>query len=206
MDSDAEKYISDLEKKILLPKGFCESLISEDDWSFVIKTHALFEAALSQLLAHHLGKPELLDVLTRLETSNTSTGKLAIAKSLGYLEDEERRLIRSWSELRNALVHDVTNTSFNFKAHIMLMSADNQKKYLRNFYMEEWYQPNIETDKGFAEAIDNPKDFLYRGALSLLYQLSNYFEWVDWDKEVEHQKWLKKKFLDYRNNSDEPAI
>lgn len=206
MDSDAQKYISDLEQKICLPRGFCESLIAEDDWSFVIKTHALFEAALSQLLSHHLGKPELLDVLSRLETSNNSTGKLAIAKALGYLEDEERRLIRSWSELRNALVHDVTNTSFNLKAHLMLMSPNNQKQYLLNFYMEEWYQPNIKTDEGFLEAIDNPKDFLFKGALSLLYQLSNYFTWVDWDREVEHKKWLEKKFSDYRNNSDEPSM
>jgi hypothetical protein len=201
MKPEEKVLIYELERKLTLPSGFCELLMSEDDWSFVIKTHALFEAALSQLLSHHLGKPELLDILSRLETSNTSTGKLAIAKALGYLEEEERRLIKSWSELRNALVHDVTNTSFNLKAHIMLMAPNNQKKWLRKFFMEEWYQPNLETDEGFAEAVDNPKAFLYNGALSLLFQLSNYFNWADWDKEIEHRKWFEKMIEDNLDNS-----
>jgi hypothetical protein len=206
MNSDAETYILDLEKKLLLPTGFFESMLAEDDWSFVIKIHALFEAALSQLLAHHLGRPELLDVLCRMEISNTATGKLAVAKALGYLEDEERKVIRSWSELRNMMVHDVTNTSFNFKAHITLLSPKDQKQFLRRFYMEEWYQPNIEKDEGFAEAVDDPKKYFYNGALSLLSQLSSYFLWADWDRELEHRKWLERMMSDHFGDSADQAV
>jgi hypothetical protein len=192
MNPDAEKYISELESKLQITQGFFQSMLAEDDWSFVIKIHAFFEAALSQLIAYHLGRPELLEVLCRMEISNTSTGKLAIAKSLGYLQDEERKIIKSWSELRNMLVHDVTNTSFNINAHISLLKPHDQKAFFRRFYMEDWYQPNIEQDEGFAEAVKNPKKFLYNGALSLLSQLSSYFLWADWDNELEHRRWLKR--------------
>jgi hypothetical protein len=203
MNSEDKELISNLEKRLTLPTGFCDSLISEEDWSFVIKVHALFEATLSQLLSHHLGRPELLEVISRLDISNTSTGKLAIAKALGYLEEEERRLIRSWSELRNALVHDVTNTSFNLKAHISLISPKLQKQFLRGFYMEAWYQTDIENNEGFLAAIEDPKMFLYQGALSLLYQLSNYFDWVDWEKEIVHRRWFEKMIQDNLDNSDQ---
>jgi len=196
MTPEEKQSIFDLETKLVLPTGFCESLLAEDDWSFVIKLHAVFEAALSRLLSHHIGRPELLDIFSRMDVSNTSTGKLAFAKALGYLEDEERRIIRKWSELRNMLVHDVTNTSFDLKAHIELLKPEDQKQFLKGFFMEEWFQPDIHQQRGFSEAVANPKDFLFRGAMSLLSQLSSYFEWAEYDQELAHQKWLKKMIQD----------
>jgi hypothetical protein len=45
-----EESLEALELDLGLPKGFCVKLIEEDDWSFVIKLHALLENAVSELI------------------------------------------------------------------------------------------------------------------------------------------------------------
>ena len=42
--------VENLEKTLGMPPGFLSRLVEEDDWSFVIKSHALIESALSYLL------------------------------------------------------------------------------------------------------------------------------------------------------------
>ena len=63
-----ERPIAEIENQLGLPTGFLRSLYDhEDDWSFVIKSHAFLEAALTHLLAEHLGKEDLLPVFAYLE-------------------------------------------------------------------------------------------------------------------------------------------
>ncbi len=40
-----DESLQELELDLGLPKGFCIKLLEEDDWSFVIKLHALLESA-----------------------------------------------------------------------------------------------------------------------------------------------------------------
>ncbi len=80
----------------------------------MIKSHAFLEAALTHLLADHLGKEDLLPVFAYLETSNVRTGKLAFVKAFDLLDKGARRFIHTLSELRNDLVHEVSNVNFNF--------------------------------------------------------------------------------------------
>ncbi len=47
MADSIKKRLSALEIDLHLPSGFVMRLLDEDDWSFVIKLHALFEAALT---------------------------------------------------------------------------------------------------------------------------------------------------------------
>ena len=49
----------------------------ENDWSFVIKLHALVEAAVAHLLTEQLSRPELSDLFAHLDISNKTTGKAA---------------------------------------------------------------------------------------------------------------------------------
>ena len=78
-----------LEQKLGLKPGFLESLDdeNENDWSFVIKVHALIEAAISHLLTEDLCRPELADLFSRLDMSNKATGKAAFVKALNLLEE-----------------------------------------------------------------------------------------------------------------------
>ncbi len=53
--TEMSKEVSELESLLGLPNGFYNNLLAEDDWSFVIKLSALFEAASGQALATKLG-------------------------------------------------------------------------------------------------------------------------------------------------------
>lgn len=100
--------MAEFEKSLGLPAGFIVGLKNEDDWSFVIKAHALLEAGVSHLLAHTLGKPALTQVFSRLDMAS-AFGKLAFAETLGVVEKRTRRFIRALGEIRNDFVHDVSN-------------------------------------------------------------------------------------------------
>lgn len=107
-----------IEQAIGVQHGFLESLKEEDDWSFIIKLHALFEAGISHLLCIALAREELADVFAHLELSDKRAGKMAFAKALSLLDDKDRRFISSLSELRNQLVHNVKNATFDLKNHV----------------------------------------------------------------------------------------
>jgi hypothetical protein len=124
-----------LERTLGVEPGFFKSLDDEDesDWSFVIKVHALIEAAVSHLLTEHLRHPELNKLFSRLDMSNKATGKAAFVEALGLLEKSEKRFISSLSELRNDLVHDVRNVNFDLTSHIEKMNQKDQGIFLNNF-------------------------------------------------------------------------
>ena len=124
-----------LEISLGLKQGFFDSLDSgdESDWSFVIKAHALAEAALSHLLTERLKRPELADLLSRLDMSNKATGKVAFVKALDLLGENERRFISAFSELRNRLVHDVRNVNFDLLTHIESLSPKEREMFFKNF-------------------------------------------------------------------------
>jgi hypothetical protein len=129
-----ERPIADIENQLGLPTGFLLSLYThEDDWSFVIKSHAFLEAALTHLLAEHLGKEDLLPVFAYLETSNVRTGKLAFVKAFDLLDKGARRFIHTLSELRNDLVHEVSNVNFKFETHVAQLSDKERKEFIGAF-------------------------------------------------------------------------
>lgn len=124
-----------LEANLGLKQGFFESLDSDDenDWSFVIKAHALAEAAVSHLLTEAIKLPELADLFSRLDMSNKTTGKAAFVKALGLLGEEERRFVSAFSELRNRLVHDVRNVNFDLLEYVESLSERERETFLKNF-------------------------------------------------------------------------
>jgi hypothetical protein len=150
-----DKAISLLEIDLKINEGFLANLKNEDDWSFVIKSHAFLEAALSHLLSQALSEPALHDVFSNIETSNTKSGKLAFIKQLNLLDDNARRFIRSFSELRNSLVHDIGQVGFSFDQHIQ--TFDKQKK--DNFVKSFGYFANGENFE-LDEQIFNTRDFM----------------------------------------------
>lgn len=129
-----ERPIVEIETQLGLPPGFLLDLYQkEDDWSFVIKIHAFLEAVLTHLLAEHLGQPDLLAVFAYLETSNVRTGKLAFVKAFDLLDKGARRFVHTLSELRNSLVHDVSNVNFQFADYVRQLSASERKDFVGAF-------------------------------------------------------------------------
>ncbi len=124
-DPNFEKHLHELEKSLGIPEGFIERLRDEDDWSFVIKAHALLEAAISQLLAHELGKPQLEGVFARLDMT-AAFGKLTFGEVLDVVDKPKRRFIRALGEIRNDFAHQISNAGM--KLDVYLAGMDKQKR------------------------------------------------------------------------------
>ena len=159
---ELENAIRAVDIQYNLGGGFLLHLYQEDDWSFVIKAHALIEAAVSQLLTQHVGDSRLSGVFERLELSNTQTGRLAFVKALDLLSDNERRFVRGFSELRNRLVHNVHNVRFRFADDLVAMDTNQRKAFL------DWVtyrHPSRERDSLRAEAENATKHMLWNATL-----------------------------------------
>ncbi|MFN8471283.1 MAG: hypothetical protein U0822_03610 [Anaerolineae bacterium] len=128
-----ETVLQDLADQLTLPQGFLRGLLDEDDWSFVIKAHSFVEAALTHLLVTHFGNPALEPIFAQLQTSNPRTGKLAFIEACDLLDKPARRFVHSLSELRNHLVHDVSNVSFAFPTYVASMSDRQRREFLKAF-------------------------------------------------------------------------
>ena len=101
-----------LEKELGLNK--LDHLRSEDDWSFVIKSHAFLEAALSYLVCNAIGREELEELVSGLNVGGRF-GKLELAKAMGLLEQRDIAFIKRLSSLRNKLVHGVQMVNFDLQ-------------------------------------------------------------------------------------------
>ena len=134
MTQETPHLIQKIERGLELPDGFLVRLLNErDDWSFIIKTHALVESAVNHALVAKLRKREVSNVIARLALSNESTGKLALVKSLGLLEREHRTFIRWLSELRNHIVHDVRNVDFQLNAYADELDSREPRLFRKRF-------------------------------------------------------------------------
>jgi hypothetical protein len=125
--------VKDLSKEIGISPIFFLNLMDEDDWSFVIKSHAFLEAALSHLITVTLEVEELAPIFSRLEMTNSSYGKVEFAKALRILGKDERRFIRSLSELRNELVHNVHKIDFNLREYVARLDRNQFKSFVKSF-------------------------------------------------------------------------
>jgi hypothetical protein len=88
----------------------------------------------THILTVFVGEPRLKSLFARLDMSAPTTGKVAVAKDLGLLtDDRDRRFIRSLSELRNDLVHDVRYVAFTFASHVAQMDEAQIKAFRKKF-------------------------------------------------------------------------
>ena len=94
------------------------TFMDDDDWSSVIKRHALVESNVSELILAHIGDARLHPVVDRLPLANDGTGKLALAKELELLDGRQRGFVKKRSELRNTLVHDVNQPGFVLQDYV----------------------------------------------------------------------------------------
>ncbi len=120
-----EKTLTELSVPITF---FTDMLEKDDDWSFVIKIHALIESSITHLLISALEQPVLKDVFSKTDISNVSTGRLAFVKALGLLPKKYITFIHQLSSLRNELVHDVRNINFHFEEYFDALEKKDHKK------------------------------------------------------------------------------
>jgi hypothetical protein len=214
-DFKVSEAILELESKVGVPQNFFRNLNSADDWSFVIKLHALFEAACAHLLLFHFKEPELSEVFSRLELSNKTTGKIAFLGRIGLLGKVNRRFISSLSELRNSLVHDVRNAEFNLSSLLNSIDASEVKNLAISFSPFETtirqFPYNAEMKLGFDERHQaqakveavverfkaDPKYHIWIGAYSVLTSIVDMYGYSD------YKQWVKSK--EHFSDGDEAA-
>lgn len=126
---DAE--IHALERRLGLPEGFWERLHDEDDWSCVVKLNALIEAACTHALIARLRCEEIAEPLSNLELAGTKTGKTAFLSALGCITKQQTTFIRKLAELRNALVHNIANSSFQFDEYLRTLDAGKRRELVK---------------------------------------------------------------------------
>lgn len=206
-DFKVDEGILELEARVGVPTNFFRELNATDDWSFVIKLHALFEAVCSHLLLFHFQEPDLADVFNRLELSNKTTGKIAFLAKCGLLGKESRRFVSTLSELRNSLVHDVQNSQFSFSSFVERLDPTELKSiaiafspfetHIRRFpYNSELklgYERDFQQQATVSTVVErfksNPKHHIWIGAYSALVSLVDmygYSDYKQWSRATLH--------------------
>src|SRR5438034_6717665 len=99
MDENLAKALSEMEPLLGLPPGFIERLLKDEDWSFVIKTHALLESTLTVVLSKIFRCDKIRDALAEVEMNH----KINMLSALNLFSSEERGALRELSKLRNDL-------------------------------------------------------------------------------------------------------
>lgn len=208
-DIHINKGILDLEKKLNLPKDFFKNLLEEDDWSFIIKLHALVEAACGSLLLRHFAEPGLKHIISRLELSNKTTGKIVFLKELGLLGETNRRFVSSLSEWRNKFVHNVHNCNSKLQEIVDNMDKDAIKKFAVDFspyesnlrrltnitvkspddkkikLLDDKTIAQLDVNKLIERSRKNPKMHIWLGAynmLTSLVEMEDYSDYLKYEK------------------------
>jgi energy-converting hydrogenase A subunit M len=166
-----QDVVPEYEKRLGVREGLFNALLSESDWSFVIKLHAFLEGATSHALAKSLGDDRLASVFANLEMSDAKRGKLAFLEALDLLDSPRRGYIRALSELRNRLVHQVTNVDFNLSYHLQALDRNQlakARKTLGYFLYTGILELEATPERDFAE---HPKLAMLTGALDVILRL-----------------------------------
>lgn len=208
--------ILELEAKVGVRENFFRGLLGEDDWSFVIKLHALFEAACTHLLLFHFKEPELSDVFARIELSNKATGKIAFLGKVELLGKSNRRFVCTLSELRNSLVHDVRNAEFSLANMIAVLSPSELKQFalafspfeshIREFPYDPAMKLGYDERMQKAASVDamverlkaDPKYHIWFGAYNVLVSIVDMYGYSD------YQQWVKARALFEADGNDAP--
>ncbi len=137
---DAESLITDFKQTIISElkthQEFILSLLEDDDWSLIIKSHALIESVVTDLIIAATEEGKLKPVIKMLPLHDEKIGKLKILKIYGLLNKEQRQFVRCLSELRNDLVHNFDNIDFTFSNHINTLDKNQKRTWKKVF---SWY-------------------------------------------------------------------
>jgi hypothetical protein len=157
------------ENELGLPERFFETIKEEDDWSFVIKLHALIEASITNILTDKFIDQDLVDIFSQMELSNKRTGKIAFIKKMNLLQKKYRNFISKFSELRNLLVHEISNVKFSFKNYIDYLD-ESQMKSLSNALAVGIREKKSKNTSSYRleQFIKDPKLCIWISALCLL--------------------------------------
>jgi hypothetical protein len=191
-EEDKEDY-TPLEQWLGLPETFILRLREEgNDWEFIIKAHALIETALTEVLVHRLGHPELEELVGRLPI-NGFASKLTFSQALGIFRVPGRvdeKFIISLGEIRNRLVHNIKRgVSFALVDYLRDLDITDKDAFdkvcreLTRSTAEEARAASFEEDDGSPLTLRDlfkraPRYFIFAGVVLTLDWLHSMLGWV----------------------------
>jgi hypothetical protein len=185
--------VSDFESRLNLPKNFYRDLLKEDDWSFVIKVSALFEAATTHLLAVRFRAPEIETELAFLEQANPRNGKIVLLEKMEALYKEQAIFLTKLANLRNQLAHKIENVNFNFATYITDMDKNQTGAFVKwaghGVVETANYKGTYITRHDFVTG--NPKFSIWLTAAEVLACMNLDIQGVETRIKVESFEWLK---------------
>lgn len=98
--------LKDLEQEHKLPPGYLMSLKGADtDWDFIVKLSLVLEALLTRAILLEAGPSLTYENVSK----ESQSARLLRAEQLGVIDNAERKMLVSISEIRNAFVHRIEN-------------------------------------------------------------------------------------------------
>lgn len=163
------EFAVDLDEELKSKTDFMFALAEDDDWSLVIKSHALIESLVTELLVAKTEEVQLKSIIERLPLSDEEIGKLRIAKDYNVLTKHERRFIKRFSALRNDLVHKFENVNFEFEKYVINLDKGQKDAWRVAF---TWFEQGKSVEKSWSEAtINNPKMAVWLAVLMFVSQI-----------------------------------
>ena len=169
-----EQALNEIVEGTGAPTDLLSRLRDEDDWSFVVKLHALIEAVVTNMLTKILDDDRLEAIFSEMELSNKKTGKMAFVKQMKLMPEKHRRFIHSLSELRNACVHKVANISFDLKSHVKTLNKQQWTSFVKSFaFFYDKQEIIVENMTVRREDMvkETPKIIIWLGAVEILKDL-----------------------------------
>jgi energy-converting hydrogenase A subunit M len=180
-----QQVMSRVEKELGFPADFMINLLREDDWSFLIKIHAVIEAAITKTLCSHLD-PKLISIFEQLELNDSRTGKTAFAKSLLLLTCEQRQFITELSKVRNKVVHDIKRVSFKFSDFVKELDKNQRKNFIDAIIS---FTTSPEGKTAWRKyATEDPKVAIWANTFSLLIRTTTDAKSARIEKEIRLEK------------------
>lgn len=154
--------IESLEESLEIPKETLKSLILEDDWSFIIKCHTLIESSLNQSIVTMLGEKGLENIISKIDTSTPSVGKVTIAENIGLLDRHKANAIRVISEIRNLIIHNVKNINFTLIGYYNGLDKNQKKRIVGKLLNAGLGKDNQEQKEKFKQIISRHQEIAFK--------------------------------------------
>jgi hypothetical protein len=152
-------------KRLGIRHSLLRCLGSDDDWSFVIKMHALVEAGVNHLLLVQMNNPKLFDVIRKYPLNR----KMEFIRAYSLLTEDCCLFVRSLSEIRNDAVHDAKNFNLDLQQHIesAIKNPNQRQTWQRAFscFCVRLPKPSKQhkefRQRMFDEALDDPRNSIF---------------------------------------------
>lgn len=177
-----------LEKSLNLPKNFFRSLRNDDDWSFIIKMHALIESSLSRLIEAKFNNFSLKDYFLTIGFSGGRHSKIKLLQQLGEIDPEECKFIEGLSFIRNRLVHNITHIKFNLETYVAQLSAKSKLNFATqtcSFFTDFYLSRKTERQAKIADILVKPKWYLWLCALHVIACASLRIDAIFYESDIE---------------------